>query len=99
MLRVGGVEIIITSRRKPYHHIRDFSALGLDPTSRNVVSVKIGYLEPELRQLAKGALLALTPGAVDQDIPRLPYRRVGRPVYPLDPTMPDPAFDAQLFGG
>lgn len=99
VLDVGGVSIIVTSRRKPYHHLRDFTALGLDPAACDIVAVKIGYLEPELRQLARSALLALTPGGVDQDIPRLPYRRVGRPVYPLDPEIPDPAFDAQIFGG
>jgi len=99
VLDVGGVSIIVTSRRKPYHHLRDFTALGLDPATSDIVAVKIGYLEPELRQLARSALLALTPGGVDQDIPRLPYHRVGRPVYPLDPEMPAPAFDAQIFGG
>jgi microcystin degradation protein MlrC len=99
VLRVGGVAIIVTSRRKPYHHLRDFTELGLDPAASDIVAVKIGYLEPELRRLARGALLALTPGAVDQDIPRLPYRRVVRPVFPLDPGMPEPGFEARVFGG
>lgn len=98
VLRVGGVQIIITSRRKPYHHLHDFTDLGLDPTGSNVVAVKIGYLEPELRHLAKGALLALTPGAVNQDIPHLTYSRVPRPVYPLDPQMANPGFAVRLFG-
>ena len=44
------------------------------------------------------AFLALTPGAVNQDIPSLPFHRVQRPVYPLDPEMPDPAFDVRLIG-
>ncbi|MFN8542445.1 MAG: MlrC C-terminal domain-containing protein, partial [Thermomicrobiales bacterium] len=99
VLRVGGVSIIVTSRRKPYHHLRDFTNLDLDPAASDIVAVKIGYLEPELRQLARSALLALTPGGVDQDIPRLPYAQVPRPVFPLDPDMPDPAFTVQLFGG
>jgi microcystin degradation protein MlrC len=98
VLRVGGVDVIVTSRRKPYHHLRDFTDLGLDPVAQQVVAVKIGYLEPELRRLARHALLALTPGAVDQDIPSLTYTRVLRPIYPLDPDMPDPALDVQVFG-
>lgn len=97
-LRVGGVAIIVTSRRKPYHRLREFTNLGLDPQAAHVVAVKIGYLEPELRHLARHAVLALTPGAVNQDIPSLPYRRVPRPIYPLDPDMPDPAFAVELFG-
>ncbi|MGN6696748.1 MAG: MlrC C-terminal domain-containing protein, partial [Thermomicrobiales bacterium] len=97
VLQAGGVQIILTSRRKPYHHRHDFTDLGLDPATQQVVAVKIGYLEPELRALARGALLALTPGAVNQDIPSLPYRRVSRPMYPLDPDMPDPDFDVTIF--
>ena len=97
VLQIGGVQVILTSRRKPYHRRYDFTDLGLDPAAQQVVAVKIGYLEPELRALARGALLALTPGAVNQDIPSLPYRRVSRPMYPLDPDMPDPDFTATIF--
>lgn len=99
VVRVGGVHVILTSRRKPYHVIRDFVAVGLDPAAYHLTVVKIGYLEPELRLAARHALLALTPGAVDQDIPRLPYRRMLRPVFPLDPDMPQPDLTIQLFGG
>jgi microcystin degradation protein MlrC len=98
VLQVGGVHIIITSRRKPYHYVRDMQALGLDPAEHHVTAVKIGYLVPDLRRAAKHALLALTPGAVNQDIPSLTYMRVPRPVYPLDPDMPDPALEPLLFG-
>jgi len=90
VVRSGGVYVIVTSRRKPYHRIRDFTAADLDPHAFDVVVVKIGYLEPELRELASAAFLALTPGGVDQDIPRLPFRHVQRPIFPLDPDMPDP---------
>ena len=50
----------------------------------DLVVVKIGYLEPELFDAAGDWLLALTPGGVDQDLPRLPYERLQRPVFPLD---------------
>ena len=98
VVQAGGVHVIIPSRRKPYHRIRDFTAVDLDPSTFDVVVVKIGYLEPELRALASAAFLALTPGAVDQDISRLPFRRVQRPIFPLDPDMPDPDLTARIFG-
>jgi microcystin degradation protein MlrC len=97
VLRVGGVHIIVTSRRKPYHYVRDMQALGLDPADHHVTAVKIGYLVPDLRRAAKHALLALTPGAVNQDIPSLTYTRVPRPVYPLDPNMADPELRVVVF--
>lgn len=84
VLRVGGVHIIITTRRKPHHFVREMVKVGLDPNEHKVTAVKIGYLEPDLRRAANRALLALTPGAVNQDIPSLDYQRVVRPVYPLD---------------
>jgi microcystin degradation protein MlrC len=98
VLRVGGVHIILTTRRKPHHFIKDFTALGLDPMAHKIVAVKIGYLEPELRHIARHALLALTPGEVDQDIPKLPYARVVRPIYPLDPDFAGPDLTARIFG-
>lgn len=85
--RVGRVHIIVTERRKPFHRLDDFRRLGLEPQAHDLVAVKIGYLEPELQALAKHAFLALTPGAVNQDIPSLPFRRVVRPVFPLDSEM------------
>ena len=86
----GGVRAILTARRKPFHFIRDFTDLGLDPALHDLTVVKIGYLVPDLFDAAKGWVLALTPGGVDQDIVRLGHQRLDRPIYPLDPDMPAP---------
>src|SRR5690606_20778333 len=98
VVRSGGVHVIIPSRRKPYHHIHEFENVGLHPKDHDITVVKIGYLEPELRDVASAAFLALTPGAVNQDIPSLAFERVQRPVYPLDPEMPEPDLSARLYG-
>jgi microcystin degradation protein MlrC len=97
VIRSGGVHAIVTSRRKPFHYVKDLLALGLDPAEHNVTAVKIGYLVPDLRRAARHALLALTPGAVNQDIPSLTYSRVPRPAFPLDPDMPDPDLHVRVF--
>ena len=86
----GGVRAVLTARRKPFHFIRDFTDLGLDPARHDLTVVKIGYLVPDLFDAAKGWVLALTPGGVDQDIVRLGHRGLDRPIYPLDPDMPAP---------
>lgn len=86
----GGVRAVLTGRRKPFHFIRDFTDLGLDPAKCDLTVVKIGYLVPDLFDAAKGWVLALTPGGVDQDILRLGHRGLDRPIYPLDPEMPAP---------
>jgi microcystin degradation protein MlrC len=87
VLQVDQVKVIITERRKPFHYIAEFEKLGIDPLAHKIVVVKIGYLVPDLRRAAPLALLALSPGAVDQFIERLPYKRIHRPMYPLDLDM------------
>ncbi|WP_345064540.1 M81 family metallopeptidase [Leifsonia kafniensis] len=86
VIKAGGVHAIITSRRKPFHHISDFTMLGLDPQHTDIVVVKIGYLEPELYDLAVGWKLALTPGGVDQDLLRLGHHNLAPGVFPFDTT-------------
>ena len=93
----GGVRAILTSRRKPFHFLRDFRDLGLEPAAHDLTVVKIGYLVPELFDAAKGWVLALTPGGVDQDILRLGHRHLDRPVYPLDPGMPAPDLEPVIL--
>lgn len=89
----GGVQAIITAKRKPFHHIADFTMLGLDPHAADIVVVKIGYLEPELYDLAAGWKLALTPGGVDQDLLRLGHHHLVPGVFPFD-TTGTPSLDA-----
>ncbi len=97
VVRVGSVRIIVTGKRKPYHHIADFTKLGLDPLKTDIVVVKIGYLVPELYDAQADWVMALTPGGVDQDLERLDYKRIKRPMFPLDKQMPDPDLSAQLI--
>lgn len=97
VIRRGGVHVVIPSRRKPYHHLKEFANLGLDIAEHDITVGKWGYLEPELKEAASAAFQALTPGAVNQDIESLEFRRVERPIYPLDPDMPEPVWDIRIF--
>lgn len=84
VVQIQGVTVVLTERRTPFHRIQTFTQLGLDPHSYQIVVVKMGYLVPEINQLAQRALLALSPGAVNQDIENLSYKRIRRPMYPMD---------------
>lgn len=84
---VEGIQVVLTARRTPFHRIADFTSLGIDPYRQRIIVVKIGYLEPELKQLAAKSLLALSPGAVNQDITGLEYQHLRRPIFPFDPQM------------
>lgn len=97
VVRVGSIDVIVTKKRKPYHKEADFTRLGLNPRETDIVVVKIGYLVPELYDMRGGWIMALTPGGVDQDLERLGYKRIKRPMYPLDADMADPDLSAQLI--
>ncbi|HNV01918.1 MAG TPA: M81 family metallopeptidase [Vicinamibacterales bacterium] len=82
VVEVDGVTLVLTARRRPFHEVRDFTALGLDPKAFKIVVVKAGYLVPEIAAIANPNLMALTDGAVNQDIEHLTsVHRV--PTYPF----------------
>ena len=96
VVKVGSVHVIVTKKRKPYHYEQDFTRLGLNPRETDIVVVKIGYLVPELYDMRADWIMALTPGGVDQDLERLGYKRIERPMFPLDKDMKDPDLSAKL---
>jgi microcystin degradation protein MlrC len=96
VVKVGSVHVIVTRRRKPYHYEKDFTNLGLNPREADIVVVKIGYLVPELYDMRGDWIMALTPGGVDQDLERLGYKRIKRPMFPLDSDMEHPDLTARL---
>ncbi|NQX28842.1 M81 family metallopeptidase [Microbacteriaceae bacterium VKM Ac-2854] len=95
VLRVGGLRVIVTARRKPYHLERDFTSNGIDARAADIVIVKIGYLEPELFDMSADWLLMLTPGGVDQDLANLPHHRILRPMVPFDVVTETPDLSAR----
>lgn len=88
----GEITLVLAARRRPYHHLADFTRLGLDPAAARLLVVKSGYLSPELAPLANPNLMALTQGVVNQDIPRLGNLHRPNGTVPFDP---DPDFTAE----
>ncbi len=84
VLRIGGIDLVVTARRRPFHDLADFAKLGLDPNNAKIVVVKSGYLSPEPAPIANPSLMALSPGVVDQFVERLPRVRKSVPTYPFD---------------
>ncbi len=97
VVKVGSVKVIVTKKRKPYHYESDFTRLGLNPREADILVVKIGYLVPELFNMRGDWIMALTPGGVDQDLERLGYHRIKRPMFPLDKDMEKPDLSARLM--
>lgn len=87
VLQVEGVQVIVSERRRPFLELADFQCVGIEPTAHKIIVVKLGYLMPDFKRVARRAFLALSPGAVDLAIERLAFKRIQRPIYPLDPAM------------
>jgi microcystin degradation protein MlrC len=90
VIKAGSVLVIVTQDRAAYHYERGMTAIGLKPREADIVMVKQGYLVPDWYNMQADWMMAHTRGGVDQDIANLPFKRVVRPMYPLDPDMPDP---------
>ncbi|MEZ4862470.1 MAG: M81 family metallopeptidase [Caldilineaceae bacterium] len=86
VVQVENVTVIVTAQRQGFTTLADFAHAGVDPLAYKIVVVKLGYLFPELIQIAPMALMALSPGASDLDLARLPYQQIARPMYPVDQT-------------
>ena len=84
VVRIGGIDLVLTARRRPFHNIVDFTRLGLDPRTARIVVVKSGYLSPDLGPIANPSLMALSAGVVDQFVERLERKHKQGPQYPFD---------------
>ena len=82
-VQIQGVTLILSAYRRPYHEIADFRKLGVDPRSARILVVKSGYLEPQIKAIANPNLMALTDGAINQDILHLPKNVHRPPTYPF----------------
>lgn len=94
VVSIGGIDLVLSAKRRPYHNIVDFTRLGLDPHTAKIIVVKSGYLSPELAPIANPNLMALSTGVVDQFVERLPRLRKQHPTYPFDKSF---SFEPQTF--
>lgn len=86
VLRVEGVDIVVTADRRGFTTRASFTQANIDPRRQKIVVVKQGYLFPELREQAALAFMILSPGCTDLRLDALPFQRLRRPIFPLDNT-------------
>lgn len=87
VIDVDGVKIVIVNTRRSFTTLNDFREINEDPLSYDIVVVKLGYLYPELRDIAPVHLMALTSGYCNLTIESLPFKHLDGPAYPLDKEM------------
>jgi microcystin degradation protein MlrC len=85
VLSVEGVDIVLSRNRISVIEPAQLHSLGIDPLGYKVVVLKRGYLTAPLAAISPRSILVLSPGPTNCNVDQLPYQRVRRPMYPLDP--------------
>ena len=84
LIDVDGIDVIVTSEHVGCYEPSMMGALAVDIRERKAVVVKLGYLEPEIRALSSSSFMVLTKGSSDEVLERLSYKKIKRPIWPLD---------------
>jgi len=89
VLRIGAFQVLVTSRPTYEWKTEQFEAADLDPHQAKFIGVKnpMNY-NYAYAGISKGALVVDTPGPTPASVRHLPYRRMKRPFFPLDPDIP-----------
>jgi len=85
VLHVAGVDVILSSTRLSFEDPAQMRRLGLEPLDYRIVVLKRGYLTTPFQAISKRSILAFSPGATNCDVRQMEFRRLQRPIYPLDP--------------
>ena len=78
------VDVAVASTRQTMCERHQFEAVGLSWDDYDVTVVKQGYIFPELKEAAKFSVMSLTGGATPQDTRIIPFKRIMRPMFPID---------------
>lgn len=78
------VSVVIASAAVSFSEREQYEKANVDLDGYDLIIVKQGYLYPELKAMAKHYVMALTDGACMQRTEKLIYKKVSRPIYPLD---------------
>lgn len=88
-LRIGGVDVVLNTERQQVFDPRVFIEHGIVPAACRVVVVKsTTHFRNGFAPLAGSIIDCETPGSVTTDPTLLSYRRLPRPMAPIDPGTP-----------
>jgi microcystin degradation protein MlrC len=84
-IRMGGVEAVLISTRAQAMGSDLFSNFGIDPAQRKILVVKSNqHFYASFSKIASHVIYAEGDGPLPRDFRKLPWRKVQRPIWPLD---------------
>jgi microcystin degradation protein MlrC len=85
-VRAQGVDVVLITLRNQALHTDLFTQLGIDVGKCKIIVVKSSqHFYAAFAQVAKQVIYVQAPGAVTHDLQSLPYKKIQRPKWPLDP--------------
>ena len=85
VLEVGGVEVVVASRRMQLLDTEMLRIVGIDPSTKRLLVVKSAvHFRADVGRWAETIFDADTPGIHRPDFSCFDYQNVRRPIYPLD---------------
>ena len=85
VLRTGGVDIVVASKRIQCTELETFTHAGVEPLDKAVVAVKsMHHFRAAFGPIASHILVVDSGALATKDYHRLPYRHLSRPIFPLD---------------
>jgi len=83
IVKVQNITIVVSKKRRPFHYLSDFDNLRLNLQDYRLLVVKSGYLSPDLKDLSCPSFMALSSGAVNQDLKNLDNHQRKRLTFPF----------------
>jgi microcystin degradation protein MlrC len=82
----GGISIIVAEKRITPIDLEMFRFVGIEPTALAIIGLKgKGHFRASFEPISKKIVLAEGPGITGSDLSRLRFKKVRRPIFPLDP--------------
>ena len=84
-IRIGGIEVVLITKRTQALGLELFSNLGIDPLKRKMLVVKsTNHFMAAFGPIAKKVIYIDSDGPLSRDYRKLPYAKIRRPIWPLD---------------
>jgi len=88
LFETGGLQIVLISNHVEPWDLGNFRALGVEPTQKRYLILKSRIMfGAAYRPIAKAVVECGTAGVCSSDYSLFPFRKLKRPIYPLDPEM------------
>ncbi len=87
VFRVGGIDVVSATYNAQILDQQMLMSQGIDPRQNAIVAVKsMHHFRGAFQPIARAIVVADCGGLTSPDVRKRPYRKLRRPVYPLDPA-------------